>query len=348
MAPKAKPKAKPMAKAKPKSQQPKQQVKGGGKGGNTHKKSLYDPSHKSPVPSDSFQATAVNSHIRTVFNAVVPQKSALSSPVSGEGWRVLIVSPNSNCNTSAVWLSVDAANEYVDTQLITPPMLRAHAAAGGPISGRCQKAGVTIANVSNAYQRSGMVYSLATDRRLSIPGNLLTTGTARTTSTEFYDFCQTIVGHPDALTHTAAQFVTPKLFYCTPRDSIEYNKIRPWVEPAHELVTDSFIDYNYRTSTQPSGQAATAELVHHPMVMNALVFVFPPVGTGDLASQLTGSIGSPQHYVITSLSQYWTRWPIESPMSTMTRDIPVIDGKELAAGTKASSVHGQGKAKGEK
>lgn len=333
-------KPKPMAKAKPRQQQ---QAKGATKGAARPSRKLYDPSHKSPVPSDCYQASAVNSPLRCVFNAIVPTKPALSSPVSGEGWRALVCSPNSSCNTSAVWLSVDNANQFVDVQMITPAMLRNTSETGGPISGRCQKAGVSICNVSNAYQRSGTVYSLATDRRLSIPGNLLTTGDVRTTSTEFYDWCQTVIGNPDTVTHTAAEFIKPRLFYCTPRDSIEYNKIRPWVAPEVTVVVDSFVDVTFRVPPTPAAVQSSTELVHHPMVMNALVFIFPPTGMGEIGNVLTGGMGSPQHYMITSLSQYWTRWPLESPMSTTARDIPVIDGKSLALATKESALHGQGK-----
>lgn len=309
---------------------------------------IFDPSHTDPVPSDSYQASAVSISMRAVLNTVVPAQAALADMTSGKGWRVLVVSPNSNCNTSAVWISADSAapDDFADVQLITPPMLSQTSDYGGPISGRCQKAGITICNVSNAYQRSGTVYSLSTDRRIAIPGNLLAIGTARTRGPELYNFCQSVIGHPDTVTHTAAEFVTPKKFYCTPRDCIEYNKFRPWVAPSHDIVTGAFLDTLYRTPPQPSNNAAQTELVHHPMVMNALVFVFPPVGTGLITDPLVGALGSPQQYLFTSLSQYYTRWPLENPMSTTSKPIPREKPEVLANKTQAAAGSGSGKGKG--
>jgi len=344
------------AKAKPApKKRPQLPPKGKGRGGKPQKTSgkapsrcLFDPTHTDPVPSDSFQASAVSTSIRGVLNGVVPMQSSLSDVTSGKGWRVLIVSPNSNCNTSAVWISADGIipDNFAEVQLITPPMLAQSSDYGAPISGRCQKAGVTISNVSNAYQRSGTVYSLSTDRRIAIPGNLMSSGANRTTGPELYNFCQSVIGHPDTITHNASEFTSPKKFYCTPRDCIEYNKFRPWVAPSHDIVTGAFLDTLYRNPPQPTDSAATIELVLHPMVMNALVFVFPPVGMGDISNPLTGALGSPQQYMITSLSQYYTRWPLENPMSTTSKSIPVVDSKALADKTKAGAARGAGKAKG--
>lgn len=315
--------------------------------GKAPRRCIFDPSHQDPVPVDTYQASAVSTSLRGVLNATVPAQPALANTTDGKGWRVLIVSPNSNCNTSAVWISADgvAPDDYAECQLITPPMLAQTSDYGGPISGRCQKAGVTICNVSNAYQRSGTVYSLSTDRRIAIPGNLLATGTARTKGHELYEFCQSVIAHPDTVTHTAAEFITPKLFYCTPRDCVEYNKYRPWVAPSHDIVTGAFMDTLYRTPPQPSDSAALIELVHHPMVMNALVFVFPPVGSGLISDALTGALGSPQQYMITSLSQYYTRWPLENPMSTTSKPVPIEKPEVLAGKTAAAAVSGAGKGK---
>ncbi|APG78117.1 hypothetical protein 2 [Beihai weivirus-like virus 15] len=258
---------------------------------------IYSPWDPRPVPSIQYEGPATS---------LTTRKVSFASPTTATSVVVCIATTG---HSATIGLTMtDAATPFVNT--LDGNFASGSATAGGPTSGRSQKIGCRVTNVTRAYDVEGEVYVLSTNRRME-----LAAAPSAMTQAQVVALMDTIREHPDTKLMGAEDFRTGKSFYAVPRDTGDYHEYAGW------LGTETADEYGQHVAAWPTG--ATGRM---PMSVIWMVFQQTSLATNK--------------YRVDGMGTYYARWPLDHVASTLSKPVPVAPQAALAKATQVGSTLG--------
>lgn len=238
-----------------------------------------------PIPVLRHEATAL----------VVPGVARLELSHQLLSRTVYMVTNVGNAGTIACRLA-----SSLGFNMLTVPVLALTDDAGGPVSGRAMKAGVTVVNNTADINAGGRVYVLNSDQRVP-----LAAAPSAATAPQVTAFMDTIVNHPATRSFSGKDFQSPKHFHCHAVDNVDYEDYTPW---AGTLTLNEFMEH---VAVWPGSSHG-----RRPMSCVFIVLEAPPFV---------------QDYTMSANSYHYTRWPLSSIGGSVARDVPVAPAAVVGA-----------------
>jgi len=257
-----------------------------------------------PKPRQARRGGAPSGHpMSPLHPAVVPValKSGTAFPYTGmvraavtvSNARVLVAVTNTgNSGTCMTTWVVSNGALALETSMYTIPTLALADDAGGPTAGRAMKAGISIVNTTQLFNRGGQVYVLNGSSRIRF-------GSAPSTMSknEMRSVMNEIIAMPETRSYDGTHFGETRELSCCVADNVSYSDFTWW------SGTETLDDYMAHLAIWPG---ATPKV--RPMSTTWLVFDPPAVD---------------QTYSFTTRASYYTRWSVDSIPGQSQKEIPV-------------------------
>lgn len=221
----------------------------------------------------------------------------------GPGETVFVYATNTGCSGTvcnvAIYTDLGKPTQAeVSQTILTIPTLKDDAALGGATSGKANKCGLSIVNVSNGYRRGGRVTTLNTSQRLPTYDQ----------NTGFLPTIEAIKASPYRRRITGEMLAKPSQLIAYPVDNTAYNSFQPW---EGSLTHPEFNEYVLVSAPVPG-----VWWKHHSRPMSTLCYVFDP------SDQV-------QDYSLTVRASFDTRWPLTSVPGQSMRPIPTAPAAHI-------------------
>lgn len=218
----------------------------------------------------------------------VPVDVKLRHAFTSANRTVFLIGNAGHCVTMAVHID----NAATPNQgALSASQMASSATAGGPTSGRAMKIGYKLVNVSKQVDLAGRVYTLTANKRMELPN-----AWSALTQAEVNALADEIVAHPDTKERDINVLRSGLTVFGAPHDTTDYIDYTPWTG------TENSSSFGRHFCTDP---VATNELM--PMTPMWIV---------------VESTVTPNDYELTVRGSFYTRWPIDTVMSTLHRKVP--------------------------
>jgi hypothetical protein len=230
--------------------------------------------------------TAFHSGQAFPFTGLVRPPALTVSP----GLRVIIFATNTGKGPTVVnVMSITSVLSQVMSQI---PTLDFTSANGGPTSARAMKHSIGILNTTAPLSRSGRVYTLTCDSRISVPTNPSTLTAAHAEA-----LADTITAHPDTLSYDGSHFGEERTLVSHVIDHADYSTFEPWAG------NDNIEDFMRHGLSWPDGPDTRSR----PMTSQWIVIDKVPAANV---------------YALTVRASYYTRWSIDSVPGQSHKKMP--------------------------